>query len=197
MNIQSRLFKIIAVLICFSFFEYQVGVALPEIQEIVSGTVSLDVPDDKTMNITASADSIINYKSFSIAEDEKVMVTLPSTSDAILNRVTGGIPSELFGELLSNGIFLLVNSAGIHVGETATINTAGLILSTRDITNTDFLNGNYTFRKLSNEDLDGFLVNDGNITVQAGGFVSFIAGALENNGTVIAPLGRVALAGGD
>jgi len=99
--------------------------------------------------------------------------------------------------LSSNGLFVLVNESGIHIGPTANINAANLILSTRDVTNENFLNGNYLFEKLSPKELDRLLLNQGTIQVHDGGFGVLVAGAVKNEGTIIAHAGTIALAGGD
>ena len=196
MAVRNGIIRSIILLTCVSFLQSQVGFALPEINEIVSGDVSIETPDANTMNITATANSIINYNSLNILENETVSILLPNSTDAILNRDIGGLQSNILGSLFCNGIFMLVNTAGINIGATASINAAGVILSTRDISNTDFLNGKYLFEKFDGQ-FDGYLVNSGAITVQTGGFVAFLSGALANNGTIIASLGRVAMAGGD
>ncbi len=55
----------------------------------------------------------------------------------------GGI---LLGKtILAFGVFMLVNAAGINIGSGAVLNASGVILSTRDISNTDFL---FAFRRI-------------------------------------------------
>ena len=197
MKKQSMLYKISAVILILIFAHAQCVWSLPSIDEIVSGDVTVETLNGNTMNINASANSIINYTTFNIAENESVVINLPSSSDSILNRVTGGMISELLGDLTCNGMFLLVNTAGIHVGANAALNAAGIMLSTRDINNADFLRGDYIFKRLSSSELNGMILNEGTIAVHTGGFINFISGAIENRGTILAPLGKIALAGGD
>ena len=194
----TRQFKKIAVIIFIMIFtSYSCVYPLPEVDEVVSGAAEINISDPQTMNITATDNTIINYNSFNIGENERVFVTLPSSSSDILNRVVGGDASRLMGGLQCNGIFILVNPSGVYVGAAANIDVASLVLSTRDITNSDFLDGNYLFKKLSQEEVDMLLLNEGNIKIHDGGFGVLIAGAIENKGTIIAPAGKIALAAGD
>jgi len=171
--------------------------SLPEVDEVVSGDVEINIPDANTMVINAGDNAIINYSSFDIMEHETVQVTLPTSSSEILNRVSGIDSSDIFGYLTCNGRFILVNPNGIYIGTNAVLDTNSLILSTRDIQNQDFLDKEYLFQKLSPEQLDMLLVNAGTINLEEGGFGVLIAGAIENEGTIIAPIGKVALASGD
>ncbi|MGB2879301.1 MAG: GLUG motif-containing protein [Candidatus Omnitrophota bacterium] len=184
--------------VCAIFFA---GVAcvhpLPEVDEVVSGEAEIKITDSQTMNIDAANHTIINYTSFNINENEKVYINLPSRDSDILNRVTGKTPSYILGDLYCNGVCILVNASGIYVGQNANIDAAGLVLSTRDITDSDFISGNYVFKKLSDEQLDMLLLNEGTIKIHDGGFGVLIAGAVENRGTIICPAGKIVLAGGD
>ena len=171
--------------------------ALPQDPEVVEGSAVITHPDERSMHIQASDKAIINYSSFSIMENETVIMQLPSVDSAILNRVLGTEYSQLLGTLQSNGLVILVNENGIYVGPNANLQAAGLALSTRDITNENFLNANYVFKRLSKEELDMLLVNHGNITISNKGFAALIAGAIENNGNIIAQAGHIALAAGD
>ncbi|MBU1134093.1 MAG: hypothetical protein KJ569_04175, partial [Candidatus Omnitrophica bacterium] len=51
---------------------------LPQVDEIVSGTAQVEQINPHTLEITASSDAIINYKSFDIGEGESVIINLPS-----------------------------------------------------------------------------------------------------------------------
>ncbi|MCM8791144.1 MAG: YDG domain-containing protein, partial [Candidatus Omnitrophica bacterium] len=174
-----------------------VGFCLPEVKEVVNGTAEIQIKDQNTMTITASEKAIINYNSFNIMEHESVMFYLPSSNDAILNRVVTATPSRILGTMGSNGIIILVNEAGIYVGPQATINAGALVLSTRDITNQRFIDGEYMFKRISQEEFDKLLINEGNITISNGGFGVLIAGAIENKGVITAKAGTIALASGN
>ncbi|MBI4707382.1 MAG: filamentous hemagglutinin N-terminal domain-containing protein, partial [Candidatus Omnitrophica bacterium] len=193
--------KIILVVIAACIITLACGLTdsfcLPEVDSIEAGTITFDTSVVNTMTINASDRAIVNYKSFSIAEHETVNVLLPDSSSQILNRVVENNTSNIFGNLFCNGILFLVNPAGINVGPNANVQSAGLVFSTRDITNSNFLSSNYVFEKTSNEALDYLLLNQGNITITNAGFGVFIAGAIENSGIITANLGTIAMAAGD
>ncbi|MDB4349876.1 filamentous hemagglutinin N-terminal domain-containing protein, partial [Omnitrophica bacterium] len=188
--------KILALTICIIFTSTSAAYPLPQDPEVVEGSADIAV-DGNTMNIDASDNTIIDFQSFDISQGESVIVTLPSINSDILSRVLGDQATNIAGNLSCNGIFILVNDAGIYVASTAQIQAAGLVLSTLDINNQDFLNNNNLFQRLSEEQLNMLLVNEGNIAINEGGFAAFIAGAIENNGTIIAPLGEISLATGE
>ena len=170
---------------------------LPEIDEISSGDANISYPDPSTLRIDAADNTIINYQSFNINEGESVLINLPTIDSRILNRVIGGQASQLLGNLEANGLFILINQAGIYVGPNASIDAQSLILSTRNISDQDFLDKNYLFQKLSDQEFDRLLLNEGRINIREGGFGVLIAGAVENRGVIVTRLGKIALAGGD
>ncbi len=171
------------------------GVALagPTGGTVVSGDIHITNPDAVTTIIDQATHSgIVNWQTFSIASDEYVRFNLPSVSAAILNRVLGGSPSEILGQLSSNGRVFLVNPGGVLFGAGAQVDVGGLVASTLDIGNQDFLDGRYVFAGTGN----GAVVNDGNIHVADGGFVVLTAAQVANSGLIQARLGDVVLAGG-
>ncbi|MFC1804862.1 filamentous hemagglutinin N-terminal domain-containing protein, partial [Candidatus Omnitrophota bacterium] len=113
------------------------------------------------------------------------------------NRVTGTDPSDILGSLTCNGLFALVNENGITFGPQANLDVGSMIASTRDITDSDFLAANYLFNRLSEDQVDALLLNQGVINVRSGGFGILIAGAIENRGVIAAPVGTIAMAAGD
>ncbi|MDD5644105.1 MAG: SBBP repeat-containing protein [bacterium] len=173
---------------------------------VISGNLpeGVELTDDAnsmTIDATSAANSItLNWTNFDIPQNYSVFVKLASQNSSLLNNVTGGSASWLDGNLFCPiGIFILTNPAGINIGKTANIDVANIILSTRavDISNSDMLNGDFVFRKLSDETRDRLISNKGTIVIRNGGFGVLIAGAVENEGLISAPLGTVTLAGGD
>ena len=123
--------------------------ALPTSPTVVSGTnVTFD---NSTMGVlTVSSDSpttIVEWDSFSVANGEVVVFNLPSTDSTILNRVTGAVPSAIYGYVYASpdtqglGTVYLVNTSGISKGPVATVVTNGFLASTLDVPNGDFLAG--------------------------------------------------------
>jgi len=192
----KRLQKICAVFTTIAFFIVNTAYALPVVSEVVNGDANI-VVDNNTMNITALDKTIINFSSFNILENESVVILLPSQNSQILNRVLGKDATQILGNLTSNGVFILINESGIYIGPKANINVGGLIISTRDIANSDFIKGDLIFKRLSKDETDRLLLNEGTIKVREGGFGVLIAGGVENRGTIIAPLGQIVLVGVD
>jgi len=180
-------------LLSFPHFIY----ALPEVDNVAEGQAQIETPDTSTLNITTLTDkAVINFKQFNIAQNETVRFIQPSVSSSVLNRDLAGRTSYLLGNLFSNGQVFLINPAGINIGPQANINAASIIASTLDISNTDFINGNLAFKKIEGLS-NGYILNQGNVLVRNGGYVALLAGAVENQGTVIAPLGTAVLASGE
>ena len=173
--------------------------ALPQDPEVVHGNASFEQPNSNTLNISATDNSIIQYSSFNIAQHETVNFQLPSVNAFSLNRILGNSQTQIHGQLIANGNLILVNTNGFHFGSTAQVQVGGLIASTLDISNQDFLNSQYLFGSIDQtlENKYAGLINDGSIQTREGGFAILIASAVENNGLIAAPLGTAALASGD
>ena len=168
---------------------------LPQGGTVVSGDVTINT-DPKQMIINqATNKAIINWISFSIDREELVRFNQPSISSVILNRVTGQDPSIILGQLIANGKIFLINPNGIVFGKSAIVDVAGLVATTLNITDTDFLSSNYKFTQLSNMDLRQ-IINKGQIKVSDNGFVVLAAPSVSNEGFIYAKVGTVALASG-
>ncbi|MBL7131536.1 MAG: right-handed parallel beta-helix repeat-containing protein [Candidatus Omnitrophica bacterium] len=165
---------------------------LPEGQQVVSGSAKFSQPDATTLNINTSDRVIINYQSFSIAQPETVQFIQPSSSSIALNRVVGVSPSSILGNLRANGRIVLTNPNGILFGPNSRVDVAGLVASTLNIANDDFLNGRFNFQGKG-----GYILNQGNLVARPGGYICLMAGAVENQGLVQADLGTAVLASGE
>ena len=176
----------LAVAACFS------GAALanPTAPTVVHGTASFQQAGN-ILNITNSANAIINWGSFSISVGELTRFIQPSALSAVLNRVTGQDPSAILGALQSNGRVFLVNPNGIVFGAGAQIDVAGLVASTLNLSNEDFLNNRMRFTDGVGA---GSVVNQGQIT---GGSVYLVGNAVTNDGLITSPNGEVILAAGN
>ena len=183
-----------------SFLTYLVGIfpsivfALPTNPTVQSGSVTIDTVTPETMNIYQSTDkAIIDWGSFSIDTLEHVDFQL-SQGGVTLNRVTGNDPSQILGKLSSNGDLWLINPNGILFGNNAQVDVRGLIATTSNITNANFLSGNYSFDIPSS--FSNTIVNRGTITAAEGGLVALVAPGVQNLGVINARLGQVSLASG-
>ena len=146
------------------------------------------------LNIANTPNAIINWGSFSIGANEITRFVQQSASSAVLNRVVGQNPSSILGALQSNGRVFLINPNGIVFGAGSQINVGGLVASTMNLSNEDFLAGRMRFTG----GLGNSVINQGNITTEgSGGNVYLIGNAVTNNGIITSPKGEVILAAGN
>ena len=89
----------------------------------------------------------------------------------------------------------IIDPAGVLFGHGSSVNVAGLIATTSNISDQNFLNGNFVFDQPTS-DAKAALVNDGSIAVGAGGAAVLAGAHVVNNGLIEATLGKVVLAAG-
>jgi len=153
---------------------------------IVSGTGGNLVITQNTQN------AAINWNSFNVAAGESVRFVQPNSSAVTLNRVVGVDPSSILGNLSANGKVFLVNPNGIVFGKGASVNVGGLVASSLNIGDADFMAGNYRFAGAAG----GAITNLGTINAP-GGYVALLGANVSNGGVISARLGSVALAAGN
>ena len=84
----------------------QVVEANPMGGTVVAGQANL-AASGNILTVTNTPGTIINWGSFSIAQNEITNFVQQSASSAVLNRVVGNDPSNILGTLQSNGqVFL-------------------------------------------------------------------------------------------
>ena len=166
------------------------AVAAPQGPTITSGQATV-TQNGNRLDIRQTTDKvIIDWRSFSIAPGEIVQFYQLGAQSIALNRVTGSDISFLNGSLLANGSVFLVNPNGIVVGRNATINVGSFLATTSGINNSDFLAGRYLFTSAP----DGSSVSNlGSITAAEGGYVVLSAAKVDNQGTIVARKGSIAL----
>jgi len=178
----------LAVAACFS----SVVLANPTAPTVVHGTASF-AQAGSILNVTNSHNAIINWGSFSIGVNELTKFIQPSALSAVLNRVVGQDPSAILGALQSNGRVFLLNPNGIVFGAGSQINVAGLVASTLNMSNADFLAGRMNFTDGAGA---GAVMNNGSINA-SGGPVYMVGNAVTNNGIITSPGGEIVLAAGN
>ena len=172
-----------------------VALAGPQGGEVVQGSAAISNPTAATTQVDQSSDkAVINWKSFNVGRDEKAIFNQPNTAAVTLNRIFDQDPSIIAGLVSANGRLILVNANGMVFENGASVNTAGLIATTADISNGDFMAGNYRFETPGAA--NAAIVNKGMITAEEGGVVAFVAPSVRNSGVITAKLGRVALGAG-
>ncbi|MBN2132609.1 MAG: filamentous hemagglutinin N-terminal domain-containing protein, partial [Sedimentisphaerales bacterium] len=182
------LLKWTALLVVILHLSPAVSLAGPEGAEVVSGIVRFGGTGNYT-TIHASDRAIIDYQTFNIGLPETVEFIQPSSTASVLNRILSASPTTIDGTLLANGRVFFVNPAGIIFGESARVNVTQLIASALNISNTDFINGNYVF-----SDGAGSVVNKGNIEAER---AYLIGRQVANFGNIDCPGGYAVLAAGE
>jgi filamentous hemagglutinin family protein len=170
--------------------------SLPNDPSVVAGQSSISQTADQ-MTITQTTDkAIINWGGYSIDVGELVQYLQPGANAVSLNRIVGGNPSEILGQLIANGQIFLINPSGIVFGESSRVNVPGLLATTLNISDEDFLAGNYTFSQDLQSSLSA-VINKGTIIVQDNGYCVLVAPLVSNEGLIVANMGKVALGGAE
>jgi filamentous hemagglutinin family protein len=171
--------------------------ALPTGGNVVGGSAPITQPNAATMNINQVTDkAILNWNGFSINVNELVKFVQPGVNSVILNRVVGADPSSILGQLQANGKVFLINPNGILFGQSSKVDVGGLLATTFDISNEDFMSGKYVFNQDPSKN-SSFVINKGEIKIADNGFVFLVAPAVSNEGLIIASLGQVVLGAGN
>ena len=175
---------------------------------ISSGQAALDYAAN-VMTITQGSQRVIlNWDSFNIAAGRAVNFVQPDASAAALNRIGGGVPSVIAGQLNANGQIYLLNPNGILFDRGAQINVGGLIASALNIPDATFNRGLLSVPVGEAAFSWGGTLEQYNVTqivvrpdarlstTVAGGSIMMFAPRIVNEGTISTPDGQTMLAAG-
>ncbi len=198
-----------------------------QITQFVQSGAATETYSGNTLTIDQSSDrAVLNWASFNVSADGRVVFNQPRTSSVTLNRIYDANPSRIFGAVEANGQIYLVNPNGMIFGRTARINAAGILASTLNITDQTFAAGLLAPELLqasqpalsSDGRVYAFDESTGKLTEQngqpvevklvveegaklastgSGGRVMLASREIDNSGTVSSPDGQVILAAGD
>ncbi|RYD65092.1 MAG: filamentous hemagglutinin N-terminal domain-containing protein, partial [Sphingomonadales bacterium] len=179
----------IAPMACISSASAQ---TLPTGGSVAAGSATV-VATPTTMTVTqTSQNAVLNWDSYSIGANSSVTYVQPNANAVALNRVIGADPSTILGTLSANGKVFLINPNGVVFGKGASVNVGGLVASTLDLSDANFMNGHYSFTGSSRAGV----TNEGTIAAN-GGYVALLGARIDNRGVIRANLGTVALASGE
>lgn len=168
---------------------------LPQGGTVTIGQGTIVTNGANEMVIKQNTDKLgINWQSFNVGADGRVVFDQPNANSVALNRVIGSDGSSILGKIDSNGQVFLINPNGVIFGKNAQVNVGGLVASTLDISDQNFKDGNYTFES---NGASGSVVNNGQIKAASGGYVALIGKSVKNQGLIQATLGTAGLAAGD
>lgn len=164
---------------------------LPVGEQVQHGSADF-VRDSNSLTIDQHTGSlVVNWEDFSIAAGNEVNF-LQRVTDVALNRVVGDNPSHIFGDINAGGQVFLINQSGILFSPTSRVDAAGLVASTLDISDEDFLSGNYDFAGTG-----GSVINQGTINIADGGYAALLGEEAINSGIIAARMGTVAIGAGE
>ncbi len=137
--------------------------------------------------------AVVNWDSFNVGKNATVTFNQPNANAVTLNRVTGTTASMIEGAVKANGQVIFVNPNGVTFAKGAEINAGGVVATTMDIANKDFMEGKSTYRGNGK----GSVINEGKITTTTdGGYIALLAPEVRNDGYLLAKksAGTVAMA---
>ncbi|ELT2667057.1 filamentous hemagglutinin N-terminal domain-containing protein [Salmonella enterica] len=167
---------------------------LPTGGQIVGGQGSISTSGNQMTIHQQTQNMAANWHSFDIGKNNTVQFVQPNSSSVALNRVTGASGSQIMGTLKANGQVFILNPNGVLFGKNARVDVGGLVASTKNISTTDFMKGQYTLSGSGNPGAQ--VVNQGSLTTSKGGYVVLAGERVSNSGTVTTPSGKTILAAG-
>jgi filamentous hemagglutinin family protein len=168
--------------------------ANPQVDNVAAGNVSIQQTNNSTVVNQSSQKAIINWNSFNIGAQESTHFQQPA-GGIVLNRISPNQgASSIYGSLTATGQVILVNPAGVYFGPSAYVNVGGLIATTGNITDQNFLNGKFIFTNVPG--YAGSIINEGQIIAANNGLIALLSSGVMNNGLIEANLGKVVLASG-
>lgn len=202
----------------------QPGVCSANSTFVTSGAATAVATGNSLTVQQSSNTATLNWATFNIGANGKVVFQQPSSQSVALNRIYDANPSAIFGTLSANGQIYLINANGFLFGASSTVNVAGLIASSLNITDQTFANGilspvanqlpalepfyvsptNFSSDRGPNGTITSPLLNTGSITVQNGaqitgtdgGRLLLAAATVDNAGSLTVPDGQIVLAAG-
>ena len=184
---------LLALIISPAFAAQPADYALPSGGTVTAGTATISQSGARMDINQSSQRTAINWNTFDIGAAAQVNFNQPGSSAVALNRVLSSDPSSIFGKLTANGQVFLLNPNGVLFGTGSHVDVGGLVATTMQLSDADFMAGSTRFTR----DGNGSIVNQGTITARDGGYIALLAPTVENDGILSARLGTVALAAGD
>ena len=181
-------------LFLFTLAPLHAQVVMPTNPVVTQGGIAIQQTTPNLTTITQSTQkAIINWNNFSIGSGNTVQFNQPGSSAIAVNRVTGSSLSQIDGNLLANGQVWILNPNGVLIGGGGQINTAGFLGTTANLSDADFMAGNYRFTDASSR--GALLQNKGSIFTAPGGYAVLAGRQVSNEGLIQANLGSVVLGG--
>jgi filamentous hemagglutinin family protein len=197
--------KIAAVIVALSMVSMQtrsIAADLPGSPTVTEGQATFNYSTDSNqLVVDQQTDNVkISWNNFDICPTCSVVYQQPGTGSWAWNFVSGGSLSQILGSLSANGSLALFNPAGIMIGPMASIKAANFLAATLNIQsslrNDSLQQTVYTLMK-DPAQANSFIINKGTIQVTDGGAITLVGGAVQNEGLILAKLGKVNIASGE
>ncbi|MBU3613230.1 filamentous hemagglutinin N-terminal domain-containing protein [Polynucleobacter sp. MG-27-Goln-C1] len=174
--------------------------ALPTGGQVVAGNATINsttAANNAVMNVNQTSQrAVINWDAFNVGKNAAVNFNQPNANSVTLNRVTGATASMIEGAVKANGQVIFVNPNGVTFGKGADINAAGVVATTMNIADKDFMDGKSTYQGNGT----GQVINEGKIRTNTdNGYIALLAPEVRNDGYLLAKkgTGTVALGAGE
>jgi len=164
---------------------------LPQNPDVRHGSVQIQGAAGLLQILQSSPQAIINWSQFNISPAEVVRFLQPGNG-VVLNRVTGNQSSLIAGLLEANGKLILLNPNGVLFTQSAQVNAGSLLVSTLNMSDSDFLANNYRLAQDPNQAMAA-VVNQGRLEVNDGGYLVLVSPLVHNEGVIVARQGQIAL----
>ena len=200
-NLKDRYWKMVIIyfLTCCLVLNTSIPVVLAEVVlqpgGVVNGNITVTpLGGGTTQNITASDGAIGFFSDFDIAAGHVVNCVQPSANANALLIVFSGDGTQILGQFDATGNIYLIDPTGILFGANSQVNVNQLVASSLDISNEDFLAGQYEFFAGGGD--VGAIVNNGTINAAEG--AALIGSKILSAGTITTGEGGfVVMAAGD
>ena len=130
-----------------------------------------------------------SWHSFNIGSNETVNLNQDIGAKAMF-IVTGPDASSIAGKFNVSNFLLFINPNGVYFAKGSEVNVGSIVVSTLQMSDSDFEKGNYHFNGVNNW---GSIKNDGVIKAKDEGFIVLLGKSVENTGTLVANNGSVVL----
>lgn len=179
------------ILVCFAV----AAEAAPVGGVVSSGTATITGGTTTTIQ-QSSANVAIDWQSFNVQSGEQVVFNQPGATSIALNRDFSGAPSQVLGSISANGQVFLINTAGVLIGNGASINTAGLLVSDLSLSPSQFdaFTQTGSMQLTGGNTGSGGIENNGTINTSTRYGVNLIGQYIVNTGDITATNGNINLA---
>ncbi|SMC77494.1 hypothetical protein, partial [Polynucleobacter kasalickyi] len=163
--------------------------ALPTGGVLIAGQAVI-AQSGNVMNINQSSqNAVINWNSFNVGSSAKVNFNQPNSNSATLNVVNGSSKSMIDGAVNANGQVIFTNQNGVVFGKNAEVNVGGMVATTMNINQDEFMSGNMKQTYSGNVNSSAKVINKGKITGNnINSYIALMAPEVRNEGIITATL---------